>query len=292
MIIVKLFGGLGNQMFQYAAARRLALQHGTDVRLDLRWFGTQTTRELALLNLAVRAAPAPADLLLRGFPDEWTGSGRRSRLRARMAARRQGQVLLAESRPGVFQPALLTAPDAATLVGYWQSEKYFVDVAQELREEFSSPRPPSPRDASIRAEIEQTGGVSLHVRRGDFAHDASASAHGLSSPDFYRRAMSLVDDELGSPVYYGFSDDPDWVLENIRHPRLRMVASADRTAQAHDDLALMAACRGHIVANSTFSWWGAWLGSAPDKLVVAPRQWFADARLSSRDIVPASWRQV
>jgi hypothetical protein len=290
VIVVKLFGGLGNQMFQYAAARRLALMNETEVALDLRWFSTQQMRDLALDRLSVRAAPATDAQLIPGLPAEWTGSGRRISLRWRVAARQQGQRLIAESRPGVFQPAVLRAPDHTTLVGYWQSERYFSDVAEMLRDELTPKYGLSGLAAQLRDEIHEAGGVSLHVRRGDFVRNPEAArAHGVCSAEYYRSAMALLDSELGSPTYYGFSDDPDWTLANLRHPRLHMVTTRDRVANSHEDLALMASCRAHIVANSSFSWWGAWLGDGPDKRVVAPRRWFEDPRLSSQDIVPASW---
>jgi hypothetical protein len=290
MIVVKPFGGLGNQMFQYAAARRLSLQHGTTLGLDLRWFSAQDLRSLDLMHLQVEAERPGADDLLPGLAPDWTGASRRTRLRLGLAARRRGWRLLTDSTPGVFDASVLAAPDRSILVGYWQSQRYFEDVAPTLRHELA-PRQPLSHDAAVvAAEIRDAGGVSLHVRRGDFTKDPlSQRTHGVCSPDYYRDAMSQLDDRLGRPVYYLFSDDPDWVEENISHRRTRMVSSPKSTWPAYEEMALMSACRAHIVSNSSFSWWGAWLGADPDKVVVAPARWFTDPSFRSDDIVPPNW---
>jgi hypothetical protein len=113
--------------------------------------------------------------------------------------------------------------------------------------------------------------------------------HGVCSPEYYRRALALLDDRLRSPAYFLFSDDPDWALAHIDYPRLHPVSSASSGLSVEEELHLMAACRGHVVANSSFSWWGAWLGQHPEKVVVAPKAWFADPAFRSDDIVPGSW---
>jgi hypothetical protein len=290
MIVLKPFGGLGNQMFQYAAARRLALHHGVPLGLDLRWFGAQDLRSLDLMDLRVEAEQAPDDALLPGMAPDWTGASRRTRLRLGIEARRRGWRLVTETTPGVVDDSARSAPDRSILVGYWQSERYFDDVAETVRHELVPRRPLSTQAAALAGEIRDAGAVSLHVRRGDFTKDPlSRQTHGACSPEYYRRAMSLLDDRLGDPVYYLFSDDPGWVTENIAHPRTRMVSSPERTWPAYEEMALMSACRAHIVANSSFSWWGAWLGAHPEKVVVAPETWFADPAFRSDDIVPTGW---
>ena len=293
MIVVRLFGGLGNQMFQYAAARRLAHEQGTELLMDLRWFGGQDTRTPDLFSLRVRARAAPAECLVTAVPATWTGAGRRTRWRVARAARRDGWRLFAERVPGVFDPAVMSAPDRSQLVGYWQSERYFGDNELDLRGDLSPRRPPSDRAAALGEEIEATGGVSVHVRRGDFAADPGAArAHGTCPPDYYRRALRLLDERLGSPRYYVFSDDPGWAIEHLDHPRLRLASSVDDRTRPEEELALMASCRSHVIANSSFSWWGAWLGRHPEKIVVAPAQWFADPNLRSDDIVPETWLRL
>jgi hypothetical protein len=293
VIVVRLLGGLGNQLFQYAAARRLAMRHGTEVLLDLGWFGVQQLRspDIALLRIVAREAPGSA--LLRGVPPRWTGPGRVTRFRAGVSSRLGGWHLQAERLPGVFDPRLLAAPDDSQLVGYWQSERYFADIAPTLRAELVPKAPLSDAAAAVKAEITATGGVSVHVRRGDFASNPEAHrAHGVCPPEYYQAALAHLDARLGSPPYFVFSDDPAWARETVDHAHARHVSTASGDLPAHEELHLMAACRSHVIANSSFSWWGAWLGDHPDKLVVAPRKWFADPTLRSDDIVPPSWLRL
>jgi hypothetical protein len=135
--------------------------------------------------------------------------------------------------------------------------------------------------------------VSVHVRRGDFAVNPEAHrAHGVCPTQYYLDALAYLDAHLGSPTYFLFSDDADWARAHIDHPRLKHVSTSSSRLSAHEELGLMAACRSHVIANSSFSWWGAWLGDHPDKVVVAPQKWFADPALRSDDIVPSSWLRL
>jgi hypothetical protein len=211
-----------------------------------------------------------------------------------VASRAGGWRLFTESRAGVFDDSVLSVPDGSYLLGYWQSERYFADIADTLRDEFRPRAPLSCWAAGVSAEIIRTGGVRLHDRRGDFAAEHGRRVHGAASLEYYRSATALLDEQLGNPLYFAFSDDPDWVAENLRLPRIRVVTRDDggRHASAVEELALMASCRSHIIANSTFSWWGAWLADIPDGTVVAPVAWFSDRRLRSDDIVPARWIRI
>ena len=290
MIVVKLFGGIGNQMFQYAAGRRAAIVNGVPLAFDLRWFGVQGLRVPELDGLQIDRVPDVDVTSLPHAAAGWTGARRTHRLGTSIVARARGWRLVAEKVPGVFQQRVLLTPDRSYLVGYWQSERYFSDVTPQLRREMK-PRLSLPTTVSATAaDIRASQAVSLHVRRGDYASPAGA-AHGTLSRDYYRAAMDLLDEKLAEPVYFAFSDDPLWVSENLRHPRLRLLSGA-ASAGPLPDLALMSACRSHIVANSSFSWWGAWLGDDPAKEVVAPARWFADPSWRSDDIVPDGWHRV
>ena len=140
------------------------------------------------------------------------------------------------------------------------------------------------------AEIAACNAVSLHVRRGDYAADpVVTSMHGLCPLDYYDRAVEYVLGRVSDPAFFLFSDDPDWVREHLKLRGSVSVVDHNGPDSGSEDLRLMSLCRHHIIANSTFSWWGAWLDPRPDKLVIAPKRWFADESLDTSDLLPAGW---
>lgn len=284
MIATRLMGGLGNQMFQYAAARRLAIKHGTELVLDLSWFERQprsdTTRqyELGSFPIVGRRTAEPVD------------GGRRKRL-LRALLPEHGVRRVVEQGPQ-FQPELLDAPDDTLLVGYWQSEKYFLDEEAQIRRDFAFDAPISPAARALAESIDESA-VSVHVRRGDYVSLARANRfHGVLPIEYYERAAAALLQQLPEPPhFYVFSDDPKWCRTNIELPSTTtFVSRAESTS--HEDMLLMSMCSHHIIANSSFSWWGAWLSASPEKVVIAPRRWFADESRNTSDLVPESWTRL
>lgn len=292
MIIVKLMGGLGNQMFQYAAARRLSHVSRVPLKLDLSWFDTalqgNTAREYALHPFHVVedfASPEEVAQITPRF-------GTLAFLVARFAPLR-GSYL--KERFYHFDPALLAPRKKACLDGYWQSEKYFSDIREIIRSDFTVKAAADGMNRTLAEQLGDPGigSVSLHVRRGDYVSCPSASrVHGSCSPEYYARAVETVASRLGHPHFFIFSDDPGWVRDNFRLKYPCTVVGHNGPEQAHEDLRLMALCRHHIIANSSFSWWAAWLCRNPEKLVVAPQRWFAGASYDTSDVVPASWTRI
>lgn len=288
MIVTRLRGGLGNQMFQYAAGRALALRTGAELKLDLGYFERSDRRSYALGPFPIRATPATAEEVAR-----LTRTPRPLRIARRLLGR--------ESRPPrshveegdlTFRPAVLDLPDGVYLDGYWQSERYFADAADAIRTELAPPEPAAARDRALAAAIDASESVSLHVRRGDYASSpAVLETHGLCGVDYYRRATAWLGERSSGPALFVFSDEPEWVRENLDLPFPMTVVDHGGTGDgaAHRDLALMSRCRHHVIANSSFSWWGAWLGRDPGGYVIAPERWFARPDLSSRDLVPERW---
>ena len=135
--------------------------------------------------------------------------------------------------------------------------------------------------------------VSLHIRRGDYvSNEKYNAAHGTCDLAYYARAADFIADRIGTPTIYAFSDDPTWVAENLKLPYDVRYVDHNSAATNYEDLRLMAACQHHIIANSSFSWWGAWLNPSQDKLVAAPSQWFADPNKVNPDILPLAWYTV
>ncbi len=288
MIISRLVGGLGNQMFQYAAGLRLASARNTQLKLDLSAFEDRTIRTPRCYELGAFAVTAElAD------PEEIAALVERGdRLLGRLAARwSHGRFSSpALERAFHFDPGVLSLADGVVLRGYWQSERYFADAADQVRREFCWKRDPAGKNAAMIADITNCNSVSLHVRRGDYLTNPDAhEMHGVCSIDYYQRAVAYIVDRVSDPTFFLFSDEPDWVRENLDLRASVRLVDHNGPDAGSEDLRLMSRCSHHIIANSTFSWWGAWLNPNSDKIVVAPKQWFADDSLDTSDLLPASW---
>jgi hypothetical protein len=184
------------------------------------------------------------------------------------------------------------------LDGYWQSEKYFKDAQQAIRKDFSFR---GPSDQANRALLEKMDAdlhsgfvpVSVHVRRGDYSSNPQTNAfHGLLPVSYYEAAMGELEKRFPRISYYVFSDDLGWCRENMRFKGRVAFVDVNVDKPCWMDMRLMSACRHHIIANSSFSWWGAWLNARQDKAVIAPRQWFADSRFIGKDRLPDGWIEV
>ena len=282
-IVVALEGGLGNQMFQYAAGRALALRTGAPLTLDLRTLLRHGERAYGLGDFQLGGGPG---LLTAGSPER---AGNLRRLFRRLTG---GEQVFREAGYA-YDERIRFASAPVRLEGYFQSERYFADATTTLRTDLM-PRP------ELLATVDGLAGrllpsgpsLSLHVRRGDYAKPATMAVHGLLTPEYYERALHAVTERVGKVTVCVFSDEPDWVRANLRLPaETRFVSEHTRTAL--QDLLLMSRCTHHIIANSTFSWWGAWLNPRPDKVVVTPERWFQPAAgLDTRDLRPAGWLEA
>ena len=296
MIIVSLRGGLGNQMFQYAAARRLAFIHNTPLRLDVSRLGKAapgvTQRTFELQNFQIQGRPASRDELLSfsSCAGTWFGSVyskflQLTRVRPNSHVFREAQFH--------FDPKVLDLPDDTCLVGYWQSPRYYAEVEEIIRCEFSPREPLAGRSLELAKRMQGSNSISLHVRRGDYANNhKTLNHHGLCSLDYYRKCVDVVTEKVSSPHFFVFSDDPKWVRDNLRFNFPLTIVEHNTRQDAYKDLILMSLCRHNIIANSTFSWWAAWLNSNPDKLVLAPTRWFAAPSIRTEDLIPDSWTRI
>jgi len=291
MVIVRLTGGLGNQMFQYAAGRALADRLGAELLLDTRALehalalNAYTRRAYALSPFKLRAKLATA-AELRDWPVWVVEIGLRLRF-VRPLFRRW------YFESGItYDPIISTLREPVCLVGYWQSERYFNDNSDHIRADFALARPMSD-DNSRLLELARCGGsVGVHVRRGDFASlDDAAQVHGLCSIDYYRRAISLVREHCPECRFLVFSDDLEWARAEL--PLDASAVFVNGNAETPEqDLALMSACKHHIIANSSFSWWAGWLGYSPEQIVIAPAPWYASPKLDARDLAVSRWQYI
>jgi hypothetical protein len=283
MVVVRLCGGLGNQLFQYAAGRRLAHARSTELVLDLGWYNrtpsSDTPRVYELGNYPIQArlttfGEAVWCLLHGGSRVDWL-----SFLPQHWSYFREIDF--------EFDSSVLSLPNNTYIDGYWQSPSYFEDIANLLRVELNPSTPFGLQDTKIATLISGGGAVAVHVRRGDYVN----SSHGLCPEDYYKHAIDRVMSKVTSPHFFVFSDDISWTRENISLPEPTTFVDHNGTFNAVQDLRLISMCDHCITANSTFSWWGAWLNPHPDKIVVAPKQWFADNR-NTDTLIPTDWIRV
>jgi hypothetical protein len=297
VVVVKLMGGLGNQMFQYAAGRSLALRLGAALKLDRSYLdGPQTgntRRSFELDGLKV----------LEKFADPWEVAeltGRESTWPRMLFLRLRQALGFTRFRPNVlresdfrFQPEFQCASGDVYLEGFWQSEKYFAGIAEILRNEFSIGRSLEGRDRAFAEAIAGGNTVSVHVRRGDYVrHPEAFRYHGVCGMEYYRRCMEIISGKVQEPHYVVFTDEPGWARENFPGSCRMTFVDWDSPRKGCVDLELMRKCRHHIIANSSFSWWGAWLCENPEKMVLAPERWVIDPSVDTKDLLPESWVRV
>ena len=284
--MTRLLGGLGNQLFQYAIGRSLALRHGTQLRLDTGYFANQQLRSFRLRHLnmdAVELSDAERHTLRLSAP-----SGGLAGLWARYFGR--STLTRVDERSFAFDASVLNSPANSYLVGYWQSPKYFESIEDTIRAEARPRVPQSPADADVAGQIGAMLSVAVHVRRGDYVRNPETSRyHGVCGLEYYMSAERYLLERVGPCRLFVFSDDPAWVSQNVRFRSPTTLVDHNDASRDYADLQLMSLCRHHIIANSTFSWWGAWLCVNPDKVIIAPKQWFGEGAHSTRDLIPESW---
>ncbi|MBN0988374.1 alpha-1,2-fucosyltransferase [Amphritea pacifica] len=285
MVIVRLIGGLGNQLFQYAYALSLA-DRGYRVKLDISEFESYTLHGgYSLGHYDERIAIATQDEIR-----QLTRVGPLTKLLRKVQGKKSRRVIRESNFS--YDEKMLAPEDGHYLVGYFQSEKYFNGIRGALLESLSLKHKLSTYSVAVCTAISDSPvSVSVHIRRGDYISDPSAnSTHGVCSLDYYYAAIQQFEDRYSDVDFYIFSDDIDWVKENLKIARAQYI-SAEQKRFAGEDIYLMSQCDHNIVANSSFSWWGAWLNDNAAKEVVAPEQWYADPDMQrfSRTLIPDSW---
>lgn len=292
MIIVQIIGGLGNQMFQYAAARSLSFEHQTKLKLDTREFAYHGFRKYSLNHFNIQeefASKREIENLLGYYKCKAAKLMKFLRLDA------SAQIIhfnnIVEEKNLFFDKDFLFNPDDTYLKGYWQSEKYFSDIKDIIRQEFSFKAAQAKTNAEISESIRNTESVSIHFRRADYVNNPITNEyHGLCDISYYKTAIELILEKVSNPCFFVFSDEPEWVKENFSINFPTTIVTHNGSLHAHEDLRLMTQCKHNIIANSSFSWWGAWLNQNPDKIVTAPAKWYqAKVEFNMDDVVPQEW---
>lgn len=291
MIIVKLIGGLGNQLFQYALGRNLANINNTELKLDISGFSDYKLHAYSLNHFNIVEKFATEEEV-RGFKKYQRRPGKVWFLYNRLIADERKYV---KEKQFQFDPQILKIGKDAYFDGFWQTEKYFKDIENILRKEVTVKTPLQGKDAETAKEIEATSSVMMHIRRGDYVTNKGTNEyHGTCEPDHYRKALAIIAEKVSNPHIFVFSDDHDWVKNNIIFEYPTTYVDHNKADKNYEDLRLMSLCKHHIIANSSFSWWGAWLSQNPNKVVVGPMKWFNNPKKKSdtTDVLPNNWISI
>ncbi len=288
MIIVKLQGGLGNQLFQYAAGLALAQRHHTSLKVDSSFLKqdakghyTQRHLELPIFNTTIQEA-TETDLAQFNFTENkyW-------RQFKKQFPNWFTTVVMNESQTNV-EPSFFKLPANTYLNGYWQSETYFLEIRELLLQQLTIKLEYLKNIEHELTLIKSTSqSVAVHVRRGDYITLASANQfHGICDINYYQTAASQFSNAV---TFFVFSDDLEWCKNNLN---FKSTTHYIKSPTAYTDFHLMSMCQHQIIANSSFSWWAAWLNKNSAKKIIAPQHWFADKALNTSDIYPSSWLKV
>lgn len=292
MIITNLIGGLGNQMFQYAAGRSLSMALNTVHRLSIDQFGGtyQDHNGFELAHVFDIPSMALASDLDLKHTLGWRSEKKIRRIVSHLPRAFKGARWLDEAH--VESIASRVESEDFYLHGYWQSEKYFHQHAAQIRKDFLFKGEMSAMDQDILWQMRHPSSVSVHVRRGDYVSPKNQSIYHQANEAYYRAAMGCIRERVPHARFFFFSDDPGWVKAELM-PCLgpMTVVSHNAGKAAANDMRLMMHADHHIIANSTFSWWAAWLNDKPQKTVVAPRHWYVDENRGA-DILPQDWIRI
>lgn len=284
MVTSRIIGGLGNQMFQYAAGKALADFHKVEFRIDVAAFENYKVHDydLKYFNISAREAD-------RVTPKDLSAPESNYTVLNRYIFWKNYKKITAYTEPfPFFDRRFFKLPKEVYLNGYFQSEKYFSSIDAAIRQEFSL-KEESDCLKKFKSEVRNINAVSVHFRRGNYAENPGIrKIFGLPDSSYYLEAMDKIAAKVDKPEFYIFSNDSAWVRENLKF-KYPVNFASDFGLKNHEEMVAMSLCKHNITGNSTFSWWSAWLNSNPDKIVITPARWFKWRKIQNRDLLPASW---
>jgi hypothetical protein len=298
-MIVKLSGGLGNQMFQYAFGKAAALQTGLSVVYDysaiLNDKNPLTTRRNYELEVFACEVPLVKKRSVTGML-----VGRENLIKKVLfkLADSLGLIrMIKDPHPFCFDARIIHGLDRRSYVeGYFQTQLYFASFEEEIRRCFTFQREMSANSVKYRDKIMGCNAVAIHIRRGDYANNPEITKiYGCCSDSYYEESIRLVTEHVKNPHFFIFSDEQEWVKKQgwFSNSQVTFV-EGNSGSYSYEDMWLMSLCKHNIIANSSFSWWGAWLNGNKEKLVIAPAKWFADAARNAEttDLIPGTWLRI
>lgn len=284
MQIVWCLGGLGNQMFQYAFYRRLQLD-GKDVALDISGFnGYELHNGFEIRNIfGIDVTMADISVV-----NEIKLKILHATFIQKIIWKIFSSCPIMMQKKFNFHEEYLNFRKPKYLEGYWQSEKYFAAYSEIIRNDFKFPKLDA-QNKEYADKIQHTESVSIHIRMGDYINHPLHG--GICTIEYYQRAIDFIKAKLDKPIFFIFSNDVEWCKNNLQLENAIYVTGNDGQ-NSYRDMQLMSMCKHNIIANSSFSWWGAWLNNNPDKVVIAPSRWFNDPTINTKDLLPDSWIQI
>ncbi len=282
MIITELNGGLGNQLFQYAAGLSLALKHQTTLKVSIQFKNNDTSRNLGLSHFNTNIIEANQEEI--------------NQLYSSSTLNRSLQALLPppfkhyfREKHFAYQSGFNKLGPNVYLKGYWQSELYFSSIADQVKATFTLKPEYYSSVLSLIEEIKTSESVSIHIRKGDYLQHPYADYYTSLESAYYINAIAALQGQHPLLKLFVFTDDPNWVKENLHLASPYRLISGIETSSMYEDFQAMLSCKYHIIANSSFSWWTAWLSAREGKKVIAPKQWFKNGPTDTQDLVPKSW---
>ena len=285
MIIVNIVGGLGNQMFQYSLGRSLTIKLNDNLKIDLRNFLNFKLHNNFELDKVFNCF---VDVAKKKDLDEVLSF--QSNIFYQKILKRKIFKIFRKNN-FIFEPYyhywenIKTLKKDLYLFGYWQSEKYFIDIEKTIRKDFTFKHPLSQQNSKIEEYIRKVNAVSLHSRRGDISIRKKNNFIEPCDIDYYKNAIKIIKSKISKPIFFIFSDDISWIKKNLSSHSEFVFIDHNSGDKSHNDLRLMSLCRHHIISNSTFSWWGAWLNSYEDKIIISPKKWFLNENFNIKDLI-------
>jgi hypothetical protein len=296
MVIVRLSGGLGNQMFQYAFGRSLTYHLNTSLKLDVSFLIDRTPVEthvfrdfsLDIFDLDAQVANFNGKHSVLSYLR--TPSIALWKIKRKIL----GYNLYIERRDSWFDAEVFNLKGNLYFEGNWQSLKYFNKIENIIRRDFSFKNRLSEDLTQLANEIQQPDSICLHVRRGDYVWQPYANKiNGVKGIEYFSSALAVVLTKIKKGRIYVFSDDIDWCIKNLHLDRtVCFVEHEYPNKKSHEYLRLMSLCDHFVISNSTFSWWAAWLSQNSNKIVVAPKKWFEDSTIDTSDLIPENWIRI
>jgi hypothetical protein len=276
-IIARVWGGLGNQLFMYAAAKRLALFNEVPFKLDIisGYLDDKFKRQCCLQHFNINEKIASP---WESYASMW--GHRRRKIERKINRHIPFHYKSYIRQDKSFESRLLRLRVARRLYlhGYWQDERYFNDIEKLIRDSFMITTPHDDENIKWARRISESNAVCLHARRIKYKF--------ALPPEYYDKAIKYLAQRISNPHFFCFSDYPEWIFKNLSIDYPFTVIDHNKEDRNYEDLWLMTKCKHFVVANSSFSWWGAWLNPDPDKIVIAPAAWGYDTA------VPEGWKTI